>query len=91
MSSMEMPSTGMTSGMYPANPADMSALISVIKSTVMPETWQSEFGGSGTIEPYFGGLIVINNNPQVHRKVEKLLQMLRAASKQRPGAVVREP
>lgn len=71
------------------NVPDLDALIAVITSTVAPESWQ-DVGGAGTLQAYYGGLLIVNNNPQVHRKIEKLLTMMRDAAQQPPGAVVRE-
>ncbi len=67
----------------------MGTLIQVITTTVMPESW-AQAGGSGSVAAYHNGLLVVNHHPQAHRKVEQLLRMLREASKDRPGAVVRE-
>jgi hypothetical protein len=49
-------------------------LINVITTTVEPETWDRT-GGAGTISEY-GGLLVIGQTEEVHRKVGDLLEQL---------------
>lgn len=68
---------------------DNDSLIDLIQSTVDPEAW-SDAGGTGSIEVYHGGLLVINQNGQVHRRVEQVLEMMRQAKKAQPGTVFRE-
>jgi hypothetical protein len=89
-----MPAGGPDGGFFggPGGPPSANthdALVSVITATIEPDTWV-DAGGRGTIEAYFGGLLVVNNNPYVHRKIEKLLQMMREAARRPPGTVVRE-
>lgn len=67
----------------------MGTLIEVVTTTVMPESWSAQ-GGSGAISAYHNGLLVVNHHPTAHRKIEQLLRMLRDASKDKPGSVVRE-
>ena len=83
---------GMGGGMGPTDASMlpfMGTLIQVITTTVMPESWTSS-GGSGSVAAYHNGLLVVNHHPNAHRKIEQLLRMLRDASKDRPGTVVRE-
>jgi hypothetical protein len=68
---------------------DNESLINLIQSTVDPQTW-SDVGGSGSIEIYHGGLLVVNHNGQVHRRVGQLLEMMRQAKEAQPGTVFRE-
>jgi hypothetical protein len=67
----------------------LETLIQVVTTTVMPDSWM-ENGGNGAVSAYHNGLLIVNHHPQAHRKIEQLLRMLREASKDRPGAVVRE-
>jgi hypothetical protein len=87
----------MSSGMHPGGMGMssttpyqyMTTLIQVVTMTVMPESWTTS-GGPGSVSAYHGGLLVVNHHAQAHQKIEQLLRMLREASKDRPGAIVRE-
>lgn len=61
----------------PTTPAGV--LIEVIQNETSG-TWENE-GGSGTIDP-FNGLLVVRQTQQVHREIEQLLEMLREADRQ---------
>jgi general secretion pathway protein D len=78
-----------TGGQAPDLVPDFDSLITLIQTTLEPDSWQPA-GGHGSIEPYHGGLLVINQNGQTHRRIEKLLNMMRQARKAEPGAVIRE-
>ena len=84
-----MGSDGSGMVMGSAFPPFMGTLISVISTTVLPESW-TEQGGPGSVAAYHGGLLVVNHHAKAHQKIDQLLKMLREASKDRPGAVVRE-
>jgi len=92
---MGMPGSAMSGGggLGAAQPGarvpELNTLIHVLTYTVMPDSWQ-EAGGPGTVDAYYGGLLIVNNNPQAHRKIDKLLKMMRDAAQQPPGSVVRE-
>jgi hypothetical protein len=58
----------------PSPDSPVERLINVIVTTVNPETW-SQDGGQGTISEY-GGLLVIAQTEEVHRKVDDLLEQL---------------
>ena len=73
---MGVPATG------PSSREDQ--LMDLITTSVQPDSWDV-VGGPGTIAE-FDGLIVIRHNPHVHRKVERVLEMLREASAQQPWA-----
>lgn len=79
--SMGAPSSSQTSSADP--------LIEVVTTTVLPDSW-SDVGGPGSIAAYHHGLLVVNHHAQAHRRIEKVLQMLRDALGEQPGAVVRE-
>ncbi|MBI5760638.1 MAG: hypothetical protein HZA46_19140 [Planctomycetales bacterium] len=51
-------------------------LIDLIRVTVMPETWD-EVGGAGSVMQYDDGLLVVNQSPQIHKKISSLLEKLR--------------
>jgi hypothetical protein len=68
---------------------EATALVNVITSIVEPDLWE-DAGGPGTVRAYYGGLLVVNNSLNVHRKIEKLLEMMREAARMQSGAVVRE-
>jgi hypothetical protein len=51
-------------------------LIDLIRVTVAPDTWD-EVGGSGSVMQYDDGLLVVNQSPQVHKKISSLLEKLR--------------
>lgn len=73
---------GMGGGMaqQPMTDHDMRAmrLMNIITTAVDNQSW-SEMGGPGTISEY-NGLIVITQTDETHRKVEKVLDMLREAA-----------
>ena len=81
--------SGMVMAGIPTSQPYMGTLISVITTTVLPESW-AEQGGPGSVAAYHGGLLVVNHHAKAHQKIDQLLKMLREASKDRPGAVVRE-
>ena len=58
----------------PSPDSPVERLINVIVTTVDSETW-SQAGGQGTISEY-GGLLVIGQTEEVHRKVSDLLEQL---------------
>lgn len=64
----------------PMSDHDMRAmrLMNIITTAVDNQSW-SEMGGPGTISEY-NGLIVITQTDETHRKVEKVLDMLREAA-----------
>lgn len=57
---------------------DADALISLITTNVDPDQWD-EVGGPGSISTYHG-LIVVTQTAQIHKKVERVLDMLREAA-----------
>lgn len=61
-----------------ASPAG-EALLSVIESTVMPDTW-SAVGGSGSLAE-FNGLLIVKQSQTVHREIKQLLEMMRDVDK----------
>ncbi len=58
---------------------NLTRLRDVIQNAVKPESW-AELGGFGTIAE-FDGLLIINHNVQAHRKIERVLEILRKALK----------
>jgi hypothetical protein len=66
---------GPVSGFGSQHDARASHLMQLVSQIVKPDSW-SEAGGPGSIAEY-GGLLVVRQNPQAHREVEKLLAMLR--------------
>ena len=68
---------------------DSDSLIDLIQTTLEPDSW-ADAGGNGSIESYHGGLLVINQDGQTHRRIELLLNMMRQAKQAEPGTVVRE-
>lgn len=54
-------------------------LVDLINTTVEPESWDIN-GGHGVIRS-FRGTLVVTQNPKVHRKIERLLNELRQATK----------
>jgi hypothetical protein len=84
---------GMMGGMGMAMPANQprnehevhaQALIQLIVTNVEPDSW-SEMGGPGSISAYHG-LIVATQTAQVHKKIERVLDMLREAGGLEVGA-----
>jgi hypothetical protein len=55
---------------------DFEPLIDLIQVTVAPETWEN-VGGSGSAMQYDDGILVVNQSPQVHKKISVLLEKLR--------------
>lgn len=51
-------------------------LMDLIQVTVAPDTW-ADVGGSGSVMQYDDGLLVVNQSPQVHKKISSLLEKLR--------------
>lgn len=76
---MGMPAAGQPSP-EPANEYDVRVrrLVHVLTTAIEPASWQGA-GGYATATEY-GGLLVINHNVRAHRKIEKLLKMLRDAA-----------
>jgi hypothetical protein len=70
-----MMGAGAVSGFGSQHDARASHLMQLVSQIVKPDSW-SEAGGPGSIAEY-GGLLVVRQNPQAHREVEKLLAMLR--------------
>lgn len=60
-------------------------LIDIIASVVEPDSWD-RVGGPGTIAE-FDGLMVIRQDPRVHRQIERILAGLRETSGQQPWTV----
>jgi hypothetical protein len=54
------------------------ALISLITTNVDPDSW-TEVGGPGSISAYHG-LIVVTQTAHTHKKIERVLDMLREAA-----------
>jgi general secretion pathway protein D len=70
-------------GVAPAEPRskheeDADSLIDLITTNVNPESWD-EVGGPGSISAY-NGLIVVTQTPEIHKKIERVLDMLREAA-----------
>ncbi|NQT17789.1 MAG: hypothetical protein HQ582_33855 [Planctomycetes bacterium] len=66
---------------------DYDTLIDAIITTLDPDTWQNE-GGLGSIEgATFGAakVLVVRQNYQVHQRVARLLEDLRAVAQKTPG------
>lgn len=60
------------------------SLVELITATIEPEQWDMN-GGLGAIRS-FRGTLVITQNPNVHRKIEKLLAQLRKATESTAAA-----
>jgi hypothetical protein len=75
---------GVMSGFGSQHDARAGHLMQLVSQIVKPDSW-SEAGGPGSIAEY-GGLLVVRQNPQVHREVEKLLAMLREQASDAPQA-----
>jgi hypothetical protein len=81
---------GESGGEHPRSPAPppteherrVERLISLITTNVDGDSWD-EVGGPGSISEY-GGLIVITQTAQTHKKVERVLEMLREAAGNAP-------
>jgi len=69
-------SSGSTSGQGPA--LNVSTVIQMIQETIVPESWLLN-GGAGTIGEH-GNRLVINQTPQIHELISKLLDHLRKSS-----------
>jgi hypothetical protein len=68
---------------------DYDELISLIATTVAPESW-SQAGGRGAIASFLTNKsLVVSNSRKVHDEVKDLLQQLRDAVKQQGNAVRR--
>jgi len=59
---------------------DYAPLVNVLTTTIAPTSWH-EVGGSGSVVPY-NGVLVIAQTEQVHQQAEQLLMGLRRALKQ---------
>ena len=74
---------GMGGGIGAPRPTSASpageALLTVIESTVMPDTW-STVGGSGSLAE-FNGLLIVKQSQTVHREINQLLEMMREVDK----------
>lgn len=84
-----MPGAAVPESSAPPLVENSDELIQLIQTTVSPEHWQ-DAGGQGSIGAYPGGLLVVNQNGQAHRRIENLLNMMRQARRAAPGTVVRE-
>jgi PDZ domain len=64
-------------------------LIELVTSIVQPDSWD-DVGGPGAIDAY-SGLVVVAQTDEVHKKVERLFDMLREAAglEVKPGKVVK--
>ena len=59
------------------NTVDFDALLSLITTTVEPDSW-AEFGGPGSLSPFEANLsLVIRQTEQVHEEIRDLLDQLR--------------
>lgn len=76
--------SGMMSPGYSPPSNSPEHLIDVIQQTVAPDSW-TDAGGPGSIQ-LFEGLLVVKNTQTVHRDIEKLLEMMRAANGAGPAA-----
>jgi general secretion pathway protein D len=85
----ENPTVGQAEQTTPELIADNDSLIELIQNSVEPDTW-TDAGGSASIEAYHGGLLVITHSGPTHRRIERLLNMMRQAREAEPGTVVRE-
>jgi hypothetical protein len=56
----------------------VEALVGLIETNVDPHTWEVQ-GGPGSISE-FGGLVVVTQTAKTHKKVERVLDMLRQAA-----------
>ena len=72
---------GMEMGATPA-----TNLMQILTTSVMPQTWQGA-DGPGTVATY-NGLLVVNQNPGIHRQIATVLDMLRKAAATQAGATV---
>jgi hypothetical protein len=73
----------MGGGFAPAEPLTAEekrarSLMNLITTNVNPESWD-EMGGPGQISEYHG-LIVVTQTVEIHKKIERVLDMLREAS-----------
>ncbi len=59
-------------------------LIDVLRTNVKPDSWSAS-GGPGDIAEY-RGMLVVTQTPEVHRKIEELLEMLRLSVAKEPPA-----
>ena len=50
-------------------------LVDVITRTIAPQTW-NEVGGAGSIQE-LNGLLIVDQSQEVHRQLERFLDMLR--------------
>jgi general secretion pathway protein D len=67
----------------------VESLITLITGNIDPDSWD-DVGGPGSIHEY-NGLIVVTQTGQTHDKIERVLDMLRAAAGlDGPGVVVRD-
>ncbi|HEY7115272.1 MAG TPA: M56 family metallopeptidase [Tepidisphaeraceae bacterium] len=67
---------GGPAGVGAGNPTDVSQLVTLIVTTVQPETWRDAGGATGSIS-IFRSKLVIKSTEAVHRDVAQLLEMLR--------------
>lgn len=88
LAQMDAGGGGMGMGPWPQVPeialTPSGALIDVIQQTTSGP-WFAEEGEGGTISA-FDGLLVIRQTQAIHREVEQLLDMMRAAMKEQPRA-----
>lgn len=64
-------------GEYEQRNDQPSDLITIIQETIEPYSW-FDYGGEGTIEIYDNKKLVVLQTAQIHRKIEKLLEVLKA-------------
>lgn len=58
-------------------------LIDVLRTNIKPESWK-EAGGPGDVSEY-RGLLIVSQTAEVHRRIEQLLELLRATAKEKPA------
>jgi hypothetical protein len=53
-------------------------LIDVLRTNIKPDSWVAA-GGAGDVAEY-RGMLVVTQTPDIHRKIEELLEMLRMSA-----------
>jgi hypothetical protein len=85
---------GLGEGAYrPMTEHDLRAerLIDILQGNIDPDSWNDIGGGPGSIGEY-NGLVVVTQSARTHKKIERVLDMLREAAgleKPKGGGVVR--
>ncbi|MBI1902007.1 MAG: hypothetical protein HYS13_12965 [Planctomycetia bacterium] len=64
-------------------------LVSVIESTIEPNSWANAGGQASITE--FNGLIIVKHRQSVHQQIAKLLEMMRKAHREQPGQAAPMP